>query len=133
MKSGVLLGEYTSQPHTLPAGTWGLVGSDDVVRYNVLMEVRMKTLRVGQDIEPVTAFRSNAAKFIGRVRAHKRALVLTQNGRSAAVVLDAGEYDRLMEELELLRDIHFSNSQIAEGKSLTEVQARKALLGLSKK
>jgi prevent-host-death family protein len=93
----------------------------------------MKSLRVGEDIEPVSAFRSNAAKFIGRVQAHKRALVLTQHGRSAAVVLDAGEYDRLMEELELLRDVHFSNSQIADGKSLTEAQARTALLGRSRK
>ena len=93
----------------------------------------MKSLRVGQDIEPVSAFRSNAAKLIGRVQTHKRALVLTQHGRSAAVVLDAGEYDRLIEELELLRDVHLSNSQIAAGKSLTEVQARKALLGRSKR
>ena len=54
---------------------------------------------------------------------------MTQHGRSAAVVLDAAEYDRLIEELELLRDVHLSNSQIAAGKSLPEIQARKALLG----
>ena len=93
----------------------------------------MKSLRVEQDIQPVSAFRSNAAKLIGRVQANKRALVLTQHGRSAAVVLDAAEYDRLMEELELLRDVHFSNSQIAAGKSLTETQARKALLTKTKR
>ena len=93
----------------------------------------MKSLKVGQDIQPVSAFRSNAAKLIGRVQANKRALILTQHGRSAAVVLDAAEYDRLIEELELLRDVHLSNSQIAAGKSLPEIQARKALLGRSKK
>ena len=93
----------------------------------------MKPMRVEEDIQPVSAFRSNAAKLIGRVQASKRALVLTQHGRSAAVVLDAAEYDRLMEELELLRDINLSNSQIATGKSLTESQARKALLGKSKR
>lgn len=93
----------------------------------------MKSFRVEEDIQPVSAFRSNAAKLIGRVQASKRALVLTQHGRSAAVVLDASEYDRLIEELELLRDIHHSNTQIATGKSLTEAQARKALVGKSKR
>ena len=93
----------------------------------------MRSLRVEEDIQPVSAFRSNAAKLIGRVQASKRALVLTQRGRSAAVVLDASEYDRLIEELELLRDIHRSNSQIAAGKSITESRARKALLSKPKR
>jgi prevent-host-death family protein len=93
----------------------------------------LRSLRVEEDIQPVSAFRSNAAKLIGRLKASKRALVLTQHGRSAAVVLDATEYDRLIEELELLRDIHLSNSQIAEGKSVTEARARNTLLGKSKR
>jgi len=93
----------------------------------------LKPLRVEQDIQPVSAFRSNAAKLIGRVQSSKRALVLTQHGRSAAVVLDAGEYDRLIEELDLLRDVHQANSQIASGKGITEKQARKALVTRTRK
>ena len=80
----------------------------------------MKRLRVEQDIQPLSAFRSNAAKLIGQVQANKRALVLTQRGRSAAVVLDASEYDRLIEELELLQDVHLANNQIAAGKAVPE-------------
>ena len=37
----------------------------------------MKRLRVEQDIQPVSAFRSNAAKPIAQVQGNKRALVLT--------------------------------------------------------
>ena len=48
----------------------------------------MKRLRIEQDVQPVSAFRANAAKLIEQVQSHKRALVLTQRGRSAAVVLD---------------------------------------------
>ena len=59
-----------------------------------------------QDVQPVSAFRANAAKLIEQVQSHKRALVLTQRGRSAAVVLDPAEYDRLIETLELLQDVH---------------------------
>ena len=93
----------------------------------------MKRLRVEHDIQPVSAFRSNAAKLIEQVQANKRALVLTQHGRSAAVVLDAAEYDRLIEELELLRDVQQANSQIAAGKGIPEKKAHKALLAHRKK
>ena len=93
----------------------------------------MKRLRVEHDIQPVSAFRSNAAKLIEQVQANKRALVLTQHGRSAAVVLDAAEYDRLIEELELLRDVQQANSQIAAGKGIPEKKAHKALLARRKK
>ena len=93
----------------------------------------MKRLRVEQDIQSVSAFRSNAAKLIEQVQANKRALVLTQRGRSAAVVLDAAEYDRLIEKLELLQDVQHANTQIAAGKGVPEKKAYKALLGRSKK
>jgi prevent-host-death family protein len=93
----------------------------------------MKRLRVEQDIQPVSAFRSNAAKLIEQVQANKRALVLTQRGRSAAVILDAAEYDRLIEELELLRDVHQANNEIAAGKGIPERRAHNALLSRPKK
>lgn len=93
----------------------------------------IKPLRVEQDIQPVSAFRSNAARLIAQVQANKRALVLTQRGRSAAVVLDAAEYDRLIERLELLQDVHQANAQIAAGKYLPDSEAKRALLGRSRK
>ena len=69
------------------------------------------------------------ARLIEQIRANKRALVLTQRGRSAAVVLDGAEYDRLIEELELLRDVQQANTQIAAGKGVSEKRAGKTLLG----
>jgi antitoxin YefM len=95
------------------------------------MEVRMKRLRVEQDIQPVSAFRSNAAGMIAQIQASKRALVLTQRGRSAAVVLDAAEYDRLIETLELLQDVHEARAEITSGKSVSEKKAEARLLGRS--
>ena len=88
----------------------------------------VKRLRVEQDVQSVSAFRANAAKLIEQVQAHKRALVLTQRGRSAAVVLDPAEYDRLMETLELLQDVHEANDQIAAGKGIGEKKAKEVLL-----
>ena len=95
--------------------------------------LNLKRLRVEQDVQPVSAFRANAAKLIGQVQAHKRALVLTQRGRSAAVVWDPAEYDRLIEALELLQDLHKANAQVAAGKGVAEKKAGKALLRRSMK
>jgi len=88
----------------------------------------VKRLRIEQDVQPVSAFRANAAKLIEQVQTHKRALVLTQRGRSAAVVLDPAEYDRLIETLDLLQDVHEANNQIAAGKGIAEKKAKEVLL-----
>jgi prevent-host-death family protein len=57
-----------------------------------------------EDVYPVSEFRSNAASLIRKVREKRRALVLTQRGRSAAVLLDAADYEDLLDEIELLRE-----------------------------
>ena len=58
----------------------------------------------------------------------KRPLVLTQRGHSAAVVLDVGEYQRMLEELDLLRDIHAAEKQLAEGEGIEHEQARRQVV-----
>lgn len=77
------------------------------------------------DIKPVSEFRANAAELIEHVRHTRRPLVLTQRGHSAAVVLDVEEYERLLEEVELLRDITTAEKQIEAGKGVSHAEARR--------
>ena len=84
--------------------------------------------RLDEDIQPVTAFRAHAAALIDRVRETGRALVLTQRGRSAAVLIDVREYERLLEELELLRDLHTAERQLARGEGVPHDRARRQVL-----
>lgn len=77
------------------------------------------------DIKPVSEFRANAAELIEHVRHTRRPLVLTQRGHSAAVVLDVGEYERLLEEVELLRDITTAEKQIEAGTGVSHAEARR--------
>ena len=69
------------------------------------MEDPVPSIKPSQDIQPLSAFRANAAGFLDQVRATKRPLVLTQHGKSAAVLLDVNEYDAMVDELEFVRDI----------------------------
>ena len=88
----------------------------------------MATFRPTEDIQPLTAFRANAASFVERVRETGRPLVLTQHGRSSAVLIGAAEYEGLIEELETLRDIQISERQIAEGMVVSNDDARRRIL-----
>jgi prevent-host-death family protein len=52
---------------------------------------------ITKDIQAMTTFRNHSAKFLRRLRKTKRALVLTVNGKAAAVVQDAEAYQQLLD------------------------------------
>jgi antitoxin YefM len=87
-----------------------------------------RTIDLEDDIRPVSDFRADAAGLLARARQTQRALVLTQRGRTAAVVLDVAAYQRLIDELELLRDLQTATQQLAEGQGVPQAKARKLAL-----
>ena len=87
----------------------------------------MPAVKPTEDIQPLTAFRANVASFVDQVRETGRPLVLTQHGRSAAVLLGAADYEALIEELEILRDIQISERELAEGKGVPHEQVAQEL------
>ena len=86
-----------------------------------------RRIKVDTDIKPVSEFRANAAELIDQVRHTRRPLVLTQRGHSAAVVLDVADYQELVEEVELLRDIRTAVQQIDSGQGLSNRDAKAEL------
>ena len=78
-----------------------------------------------EDVRPLSEFRANAAAFVNQVRETKRPLILTQHGRSAAVLLDVKAYEDLIEHAELLHDIEVAEAQIAEGKFIEHADFKK--------
>lgn len=81
-----------------------------------------------QDIQTLSAFRANVASFVDQVRQTRRPLVLTQHGQSAAVLLGAADYEALVEELEILRDISLSERELADGQGVPHEEVRAKLL-----
>lgn len=79
-------------------------------------EIAVPKLKPSRDIQPVTEFRANAAQFIEQVRETGEPVILTQHGKSAAVLLDVDAYEAMMDEIELLRDIRTAEEQVAAGK-----------------
>jgi prevent-host-death family protein len=84
----------------------------------------MRRLKLDKDIKPVSEFRANAAELIDQVKKSGRPLVLTQRGHSTAVVLDVADYEGMVEEIELLRDVRTAVKQIEAGKGMTNRDAK---------
>jgi prevent-host-death family protein len=57
----------------------------------------MRSLRIAEDIVPVSEFKAQAAEWLRRVTASGQPLVITQNGRPAGVLLSPAAFDRLAE------------------------------------
>ena len=86
----------------------------------------MAALRPSTDVLPVTEFRANSSSMLSRLKATKRPVVLTQHGRGAAVIMDVGVYEGMLDEIAILRDIRIAEEQIAHGEGIPheEVVAR---------
>jgi PHD/YefM family antitoxin component YafN of YafNO toxin-antitoxin module len=54
-------------------------------------------LDITTDIQSLTAFRRSSADFIKQLKRSKRPIVLTVNGKAAAIVQDAKAYQRLLD------------------------------------
>ena len=87
----------------------------------------MPKLKPSRDIQPVTEFRANAAQFIEQVRETGEPVILTQHGRSAAVLLDVESYESMMDELALLRDVRLAEEQLSAGKGSSHASVARKL------
>ena len=87
----------------------------------------MPKIKPSRDIQPVTEFRANAAQFIEQVQATGEPVILTQRGRSAAVLLNVESYASMLDELALLRDVRAAEEQVAAGKSASHTAVAKKL------
>ena len=88
----------------------------------------MQRILLDQDIKPLSEFRANASTLMLQVQKTKRPLVITQHGKSVAVLVDVREYEALLEKVEILQDIHLAESQLEEGRGVSHESAKKEVL-----
>ncbi len=57
----------------------------------------MRFVHVSEDILPIGEFKTQASRVLRRLRAEQRPIVITLNGKPAAVLITPEEFDRLYE------------------------------------
>lgn len=62
-------------------------------------------MKITRDIQSVTDFKQNTAKFIKQVQETKEPLILTVNGKAAVVIQDAGSFENLVDSTERSKEI----------------------------
>ena len=65
----------------------------------------MTRVRLSEDLTQISDFRVRTAEIVAKVKKTKRPVILTQRGRSAAVLEDIREYEQRAERLELLEAV----------------------------
>ena len=78
----------------------------------------MSQIQLDQDIRSLSEFRANAASFIEQVKSEHRPLVLTQHGKSSAVLIDVEDYQKLLDKIQLLEEIAGAKKELDEGKGV---------------
>jgi antitoxin YefM len=80
------------------------------------------------DIQPAADLQSKAEGLLKQVQDTGRPVVLTQEGRGTAVLVDIHTYRSLLEELDLLRDVHRGLADVEAGRVVPHEEARARLL-----
>lgn len=88
----------------------------------------MKRINLSQDIKSLSDFRANAAFYVQNIKKNRRPMVITQNGKSSAVVIGVNEYETLLEKIELLKDVQVARQQFADGKGIEHNSAKELIL-----
>ena len=82
---------------------------------------------ITEDIQALTTFRNHSAAFLQQLKKTQRPVVLTVNGKAAAVVQDAAAYQRLLDlaaQADATEGIRQGREDVAKGRVSP---ARKAL------
>jgi len=92
----------------------------------------MRILKVSEDVVPVGQFKAQAKKWLARANETGQPLVITQNGRPAAVMLSPAEYDRLTYQERFVADVQAGLADAEAGRTHTTDEVRRRL-GLPRK
>jgi antitoxin YefM len=102
----------------------------DNVQYTIQNKgLIMYRIQLDQDIKSVSEFRAHTTSYINQVKETKRPLVLTQHGKSSAVLLDVAEYEKLIDKLEVIQEVRSAQREISKGKGIEHGEALDMLLG----
>lgn len=74
------------------------------------------TLRITEDIRSITDLKRNTNSVLNQIHKTKRPVVLTVNGKAEAVIVDAGEYEKITKAFNLLKLLLPAEEDIREGR-----------------
>jgi len=84
-------------------------------------------ISISKDIEPLSEFRKRSADFVNRLKQDRQPIILTQHGKSAVVLLEPREYERISKKVEMLEDLLEAKRQVDQGNTYGLDEARERI------
>ena len=91
-------------------------------------ELPVKSIDLTRDVMPLSEFRSTIADCFARTRRTHRPILVTQNGRSASVILAVADFQRMCETIELIEDVRAAEGEIERGEEISQDEFEHELL-----
>jgi antitoxin YefM len=77
----------------------------------------LNRIQLNEDIVPISEFRYNVSEVIKKAKDTKRPVLITQNGKGSAVIIDVNEYEQLMETIDITNAIKRAEQDIKTGRT----------------
>jgi len=87
----------------------------------------MKSISISRNIVSLSDFKNKASKMLHDVRHFHRPLVITQNGKAAAVLLSPADYDFLTEQARFVDAVQRGRADVKEGRVYSEEELDREL------
>ena len=90
-------------------------------------------LDLSKDIDSLSNFKRNTARYVGRMKKTGKPVVLTINGKAELVVQDAASYQRLLDVTERIESLDFLRQSLENVDAGRTKPMREAIESLGKK
>ncbi len=87
----------------------------------------MNEISVTNDIIPVGKFKAGLALYLRELHKNQNALIITQNGKPAGVLISPEEFDELRYTQRFVKSVTEGLNDAEKGNVMSEVDARKLL------
>jgi len=80
----------------------------------------MKPINISRNIISLSDFKNRASKMLNEVQSSHRPIVITQNGKAAAVLLAPADFDALTERARFIDAVEAGLADVKEGRVLAD-------------
>ncbi len=80
----------------------------------------MKPINISQDIVSLSDFKARASRMLHDIQCSHRPLVITQNGKAAAVLMNPADFDRLAEQSRFVEAVQKGLVDVEQGRVLPD-------------
>lgn len=87
----------------------------------------MKPIRVSENIVSLSDFKNKASQMLHEIQRSHNPLVITQNGKAAAVLLSPADFDLLTEQVRFVDAVRRGMEDVQSGRVLPDEDLDEAL------